>query len=158
MHYPDSNSDSDGNTAASLVSELHSDNSQLDIHWTSMYSPCLGIFIPMFIEGEIPKILSIGNKNYDPKSPWWSFRSIEESCRTQGILDNDKASEIRKIWEPIQNEFYKSAKSIARNANQLKKDNKLNQMNEELTQYMLKNTNTVLSTLNELVKSKSQIS
>ena len=112
----------------------------------------------VIIEGEIPKILSIGNKNYDPKSPWWSFRSIEESCRTEGILDDDKASEIRKIWKPIQNEFYKSAKSIARNANQLKQDNKLNQMNEELTQYMLKNTNTVLSTLNELVKSKSQIS
>ena len=156
MHYPDSNSD--GNTAASLVSELHSDNSQLDIHWTSMYSPCLGIFIPMFIEGEIPKILSIGNHDYDPKSPWWAFRSIEESCRTEGILDNNKASEIRKIWEPIQNEFYKSAKLIAKDANQLKQENKLNQMNEELTQYMLKNTNTVLSTLNELIKSKSRIS
>jgi len=122
-HYPDP--ESDGNTAASLVSELHSDNSQLDIHWTSMYSPCLGIFIPMFIEGEIPKILSIGNKNYDLESPWWSFRSIEELCRTEGILDNKKASEIRKIWEPIQNEFYKSAKLIARDANKLKQENKL---------------------------------
>ena len=91
-------------------------------------------------------------------SPWWSFKSIEELCRTEGILDNDKASEMRKIWEPMQNEFYKSAKLIARDANQLKQENKLNQMNEELTEYMLKNTNTVLSTLNELVKSKSQIS
>ena len=123
-----------------------------------MYSPCLGIFIPMFIEGEIPKILSTGNHDYDPKSPWWAFRSIEESCRTEGILDNNKASEIRKIWEPIQNEFYKSAKLIAKDANQLKQENKLNQMNEELTQYMFKNTNTVLSTLNELIKSKSHIS
>ena len=34
----------------------------------------------------------------------------------------------------------------------------LKQMKEELTQYMLKNTNTVLNTLNELVKSKSEIS
>ena len=84
-HYPDP--DSDGNTAASLVSELHSDNTQLNIHWTSMYSPCLGIFLPMFIEGEIPKVLSIGNQNYNHKSPWWAFRSLEESCRTEGLLD-----------------------------------------------------------------------
>ena len=102
--------------------------------------------------------MSIGNKNYDLESPWWSFRSIEELCRTEGILDNKKASEIRKIWEPIQNEFYKSAKLIARDANKLKQENKLKQMKEELTQYMLKNTNTVLNTLNELLKSKSEIS
>tara|TARA_B100000029_G_C17608388_1_gene968266 strand:- start:688 stop:2013 length:1326 start_codon:yes stop_codon:yes gene_type:complete len=155
-HYPDP--DSDGNTAASLVSELHTDNTQLDIHWTSMYSPCLGIFLPMFIEGEIPKVLSIGNQNYNHKSPWWAFRSLEESCRTDGLLDNNKASQIRKIWEPIQNEFYKSAKLIAKDANKLKQENKLKQMKEELTQYMRNNTNTVLNTLNELVKSKSQIS
>ena len=123
-----------------------------------MYSPCLGIFLPMFIEGEIPKVLSIGNQNYNHKSPWWAFRSLEESCRTEGLLDNKKASEIRKVWEPMQNEFYNSAKIIARDANQLKQNNKLNQMNEELTQYMLKNTNTVLNTLNELIKSKSKIS
>ena len=149
MHYP--KPDSDGNTAASLVSELYSDNSQLDIHWTSMYSPCLGIFLPMFIEGEIPNILSIGDKNYDRQSPWWAFRLLEESSRTAGILDDDKATEIRKIWNPIQNEFYKSAKLIAKDANQLKQENKLNQMQEELTQYMYKNTSTVISVLNELI-------
>ncbi len=149
MHYP--KPDSDGNTAASLVSELYSDNSQLDIHWTSMYSPCLGIFLPMFIEGKIPNVLSIGDKNYDRQSPWWAFRLLEESSRTEGILDDDKATEIRKIWSPIQNEFYKSAKLIAKDATQLKQENKLNQMQEELTQYMYKNTSTVLSVLNELI-------
>lgn len=151
MHYPNPNAD--GNTAASLVSELYSDNSQLDIHWTSMYSPCLGIFLPTFIEGEIPKLLSIGSDIYDSKSPWWSFRILEESCRTNGVLDNDKASEIREMWKPIQNQFYMSAKLIAKDANQLKQENKLNQMYEELTQYMIKNTNIVLATLDKIVKS-----
>ena len=70
MHYP--TPETDGNTAASLISELYSDNSQLPIHWTSMYSPCLGIFLPMFIEGEIPKILSIASKEYEVNSPWWN--------------------------------------------------------------------------------------
>ena len=150
MHYP--TPETDGNTAASLISELYSDNSQLPIHWTSMYSPCLGIFLPMFIEGEIPKILSIGNKDYGVNSPWWMFRQLEKSCRTEGILDNDKASDIRAIWNPIQNEFYESAKLISKEANDLKLNGDLKQMEERLTQYMNKNTNTVLSTLNDLLK------
>ena len=150
MHYP--TPETDGNTAASLISELYSDNSQLSIHWTSMYSPCLGIFLPMFIEGEIPKILSIASKEYEVNSPWWMFRQLEKSCRTEGILDNDKAAKIRNKWNPIQNEFYQSANFISQEANQLKQNGDFKQMEELLTDYMNKNTNTVLSTLHNLLK------
>ena len=80
------------------------------------------------------------------------FRQLEKSCRTEGILDNDKASDIRAIWNPIQNEFYESAKLISKEANDLKLNGDLKQMEERLTQYMNKNTNTVLSTLNNLLK------
>ena len=150
MHYP--TPETDGNTAASLISELYSDNSQLPIHWTSMYSPCLGIFLPMFIEGEIPQILSIANKDYGVNSPWWMFSQLEKSCRTEGMLDNDKASEIRAIWNPIQSDFYESAKLISKEANDLKLNGDFKQMEERLTRYMNQNTNTVLSTLNDLLK------
>jgi len=43
-----------GNTAASLVADLCHDGSRLAVYWCSMYSPCFGIFLPMFIEGELP--------------------------------------------------------------------------------------------------------
>ena len=106
----------------------------------------------MFIEGEIPKILSIASKEYEVNSPWWMFRQLEKSCRTEGILDNDKAAKIRSKWNPIQNEFYQSANFIAQEANQLKQNGDFKQMEELLTDYMNKNTNTVLSTLHNLLK------
>ena len=55
-------------------------------------------------------------------------------------------------WNPIQNEFYESAILIAKEANDLKLNGDFKQMEECLTQYMNKNTNTVLSTLNDLLK------
>ncbi|MEZ4709110.1 MAG: hypothetical protein R3A44_18025 [Caldilineaceae bacterium] len=39
---------SGGCTAASLVADLCADGSRLPVYWCSFYSPCLGLFLPIF--------------------------------------------------------------------------------------------------------------
>ena len=50
------------NTAGTVVADLCSDGSRLPVYWCSLYSPCLGVFMPMFPEGEIPSVLGIGGR------------------------------------------------------------------------------------------------
>ena len=52
----------------------------------------------------------------------------------------------------LQSDFYESAKLISKEANDLKLNGDFKQMEERLTRYMNQNTNTVLSTLNDLLK------
>ena len=79
VHHDDKGEGS--NTAASLVAHLCDDGSRLPIYWCSFYSPCLGVFLPMFIEGELPQVLAIGDETPSDNSPWWLFRQLSLKLR-----------------------------------------------------------------------------
>ena len=46
---------------------------RLPVYWCAMYSPCLSIYLPVFIEAELPPELSIGEQHPSADSPWWLF-------------------------------------------------------------------------------------
>ena len=78
MHSADSDGVG-GNTAASLVADLCEDGSRLPVYWTSMYSPCLGVFLPVFLQGELPAALSLGGA--EPSSERLVDLSPARRCR-----------------------------------------------------------------------------
>ena len=80
-----------GNTASSAIFELPNNDDHLSIMWWSPVTPCTGLYIPAFIDGEsLPKILSaagaFGKKEAPPPSAtpdssaagsyWWMFRDL----------------------------------------------------------------------------------
>ncbi|CAA9284171.1 MAG: hypothetical protein AVDCRST_MAG77-4135 [uncultured Chloroflexi bacterium] len=106
-----------GNTAASLVADLCADGSRWAVYWCSFYSPCLGVFFPVFLEAELPAELGIGGANASEDSPWWLFRDVERLVRADGT--GEAVATVRGTWQPLQAELLKTAYDVARQARAL---------------------------------------
>ena len=138
-HYDDA---SDANTATSLVADLCSNGSRLPIYWYSLYSPCVGIFMPLFLEGQIPVVLSVGNENPDGQSPWWLFQRLELVARRS---ENGYVL-LKDTWESAQEDLLRSAYLIAEKAGHLVGDDKQAEACRMLTDYMHKTIEFILCT------------
>jgi len=66
-------------TAASMVAHLPRQSRAT--YWGSLLTPCLGCFLPYFIEGELPPALSLGGATAADDSPWWQFKLLHDAIR-----------------------------------------------------------------------------
>jgi dipeptidase len=64
------------NTTAGMVAALPSDASTPAAVWTCLGSPCVGAFVPLYLEGAVPEALAIGGAEPDATSPWWRMREL----------------------------------------------------------------------------------
>ena len=140
-----------GNTAASLVADLCSDGSRLPVYWCSLYSPCLGVFLPMFIEGQVPEVLAVGTAKPSDDSPWWLFRALERGTRRRGEFDLHSIETIRSNWAPLQEELLESAYRMATEGQELIASGQRERASKMLTEYMNLNVNRALSIARETV-------
>ena len=134
-----------GNTAASLVADLCSDGSRLPVYWCSLYSPCLGVFMPTFIEGQVPQVLAVGGAQPSDESPWWLFRALERRVRRGDEFDSQSIDAIRSTWAPLQEELFESAYQIASEAKELIDSGHEDKASRMLTGYMSHNVSRALS-------------
>lgn len=148
MHYGDN---VEGNTAAGLVADLCADGSRLPVYWCCFYSPCLGVYLPTFLEGRVPTVLSIGDEEASDDSPWWLFRKISAAVRNGSQIDEDAVSAVRTGWAGLQNELLRSAYDMAREAKELMDAGARDRATEMLTEYMRLNTDKALRTAREFL-------
>jgi secernin len=137
-----------GNTAASLVAALCADGSRLPIYWCSFYSPCLGIFLPIFLEGDLPPVLGIGGAAPDADSPWWLFHRLSHLARRE---PETGIPAVRARWAGLQTEFMASAERIAREGRHLWDRGDETAARQMLTEYMARNVEGVLQTVREMI-------
>jgi dipeptidase len=62
-----------GQTAASMVAHLHRDGV---IAWCSLVTPCIGIFLPFFVDASVPEELAQGGATFAASSPWWRVKRL----------------------------------------------------------------------------------
>jgi dipeptidase len=136
-----------GNTAASLVADLCADGSRLPVYWCSFYSPCLALFLPVFVEGELPTALSQGGATSTDISPWWQFREVSRAVYAK--LDS-RAPVVRERWAPLQASLLESAYHVAAEGRRLLDGGKRDEATRLLTGYMAENTAAMMSTVQEL--------
>ena len=133
-----------GNTAASLAADLCADGSRLPVYWCSMYSPCLGVFLPFFVEGQIPDVLGVGGATPDPSSPWWRFHRLSELARAAG----DRAVDlVRERWAPFQEQLLLSAYETAKQGQELLAEGRETEAQALLTRAMDREVSTMLDIL-----------
>ena len=137
-----------GNTAASLVAHLCSDGSRLPVYWCSFYSPCLGLFLPIFIEGNLPPMLSKGDGEPTEESPWWGFHRLSRFVRS---APETRMPLVRQRWTDIQNELFHSAEEMALKGRRLIDDGQTEKASQVLTEYMNQNATTMWTTLSDLL-------
>ena len=137
-----------GITAASLVADLCSDGSRLPIYWCSFYSPCLGIFFPVFIEGRLPEVLGVGEFRTSWMSPWWRFHKLLNLALEK---PEERKPILRMEWSRIQNRFFEETGTIAREGKKLLDSGREEDAHMMLTNFMETNTNIVLDKTEELL-------
>ena len=125
-----------GTSAASLVADLCATDERLPVFWCGMYSPCMTLFLPVFIEGDLPAALAIGGETMSDDSPWWKFYRITHSGLTGGP---ERRAEIRLAWAPLQRELMESAIEMARRGRDLIDGGKPGQASALLSGYMSEN-------------------
>jgi len=65
-----------GTTTASVIARIPPDTGEPLIYWASFGSPCVGAFIPLFVDGEVPAVLTNGDPQPSDDSLWWQFKRL----------------------------------------------------------------------------------
>ena len=144
---------SGGNTAASLVADLCADGSRLPVYWCSFYSPCLSLFFPVFLEGALPAILSIGDKTQTAESPWWQFYQLSILARSNS---EGAVPLVRDAWAVFQTKLFASAYQVAAEGQSLINNGHNDQALELLSQYMGETVDKMLQTVGNLIETLVQ--
>jgi len=64
------------NTTAAMVARLPADPVTPATVWVCLGSPCVGAFVPCWLEGTLPAALSHGDAEPDAESAWWRQREL----------------------------------------------------------------------------------
>jgi secernin len=65
-----------GTTTASMVASLPADPDVPLLYWASLGSPCVGAFMPLFVDADVPAALGRGGEQPSSDSPWWQFKQL----------------------------------------------------------------------------------
>jgi dipeptidase len=64
------------NTTAAMVAPLPAAGRAPAAVWACLGSPCVGAFLPCYLEAPLPAALSAGGREPDPASGWWRMREL----------------------------------------------------------------------------------
>lgn len=143
-----------GNTAASLVADLCADGSRLPVYWCSFYSPCLGLFLPIFLEGELPTVLTLGGQTPSAESPWWGFHRLNQLVRQE---PESRMGWVRSRWKALQTSLLASAYPLAQKAKKLIDSGEEATVRRLLSDYMAENTRQMLGQLRRMLAELEQM-
>ena len=147
--------ESTGASTASLVADLCATDERLPIYWTGLYSPCMTVFLPNFIESELPGVLGIGSELESADSPWWDFYRLTQHGVKAGA---EVRSEIRSELANLQNDLFKSAYEVAKNGRELIGNGAGDAAAEMLMKYMAENAQRVISKVKSMVPGTASVS
>ncbi|MDA1279229.1 MAG: hypothetical protein O3B95_04210 [Chloroflexi bacterium] len=140
--------ESRGASTASLVADLCATGERLPVYWTGLYSPCMTVFMPMFIEGNLPGSLAIGGKTASDDSPWWDFYRLTHHGLQAGA---ERREEIRSELMVLQDELFESAYDMAEQGRNLGVNGANGAAAELLTGYMRENAERVISKVKSMI-------
>jgi secernin len=63
-------------TAASFVAELLPEGERPAMAWCAFGPPCAGVYLPIFLDGTLPELLSRGQAAPDMNSLWWQTHAL----------------------------------------------------------------------------------
>ncbi|HUI27867.1 MAG TPA: C69 family dipeptidase [Candidatus Kryptonia bacterium] len=126
-----------GTTTASMVAQLGRDDEPL-IYWGSLGSPCVGVFLPYYIDGSLPAELARGGGAPTTDSPWWQFHQL------LALVARDferYGPRVRAFWDEFETEVESQRASVERGGDAA-----------ALTRFMQANAATMHERLESLIR------
>jgi hypothetical protein len=86
------------NTTAAMVTSLPADDGPAAI-WCCLGSPCIGAFLPCYLEGPLPAPLTTGGAEPEPGSGWWRMRELLTAVEADFAA---RAPLVRARWDAFE--------------------------------------------------------
>jgi secernin len=101
------------NTTASMVAPLPSAPDRPAAIAVSLGSPCVGAFVPVWLEAPVPAVLGLGAGEPDACSPWWRTRALLD------LVERDVAAYgpvVRARWDAFEHAVWHEVDQVERDA------------------------------------------
>ena len=101
------------NTTASMVARLPAARDAAAAIGVSLGSPCVGAFLPVWLEAPVPARLALGGGQPDARSPWWRMRALLD------LVERDVARYgpiVRARWDIFEVALWRQTEEIEREA------------------------------------------
>ena len=135
-----------GTTAAGIVAHLRGDGA-LNTYWACFGPPCCGVFMPLYIEGEIPGTLTNAGPEFSEDSAWWLFKRLGDSVASDFAKNTPV---VQEAWEKLESEFLEKAPDVECEAQGLLSGGKVEQARALLSAFMRDNLDKTLAQLQYL--------
>ena len=141
-----------GTTTASVVAELGQNDDGLLRCWASLGSPCVGVFLPYYIDGELPPELGRGGEKSSQDSPWWRFKElltlVERDFERYG-------PPVREAWDRFEGDILRQAETIEAEAAEMRRAGDTAAAANHLSRFMADNVAATLERLERLIQEQA---
>jgi dipeptidase len=134
------------NSAAGMVARLPAAKDGLLTYWGCLGSPCIGVFLPYYIDGQIPGVLACGGGETDD-SPWWKFKKLLD------LVERDFGRYtpiVSARWNDLEEEVASRAAGVEAEALAEQRAGRSTAASALLTHFMSDNVTKMLHHLDEL--------
>jgi dipeptidase len=107
-----------GTTTASMVARLRARWDGRPEIWASLAAPCTGVFLPLYLEGDVPAAYARGGASPDRASPWWRFKALQNAvlARPRGEL-----MRLQRCWGEWEQELASRSEVLAEEVRALRR-------------------------------------
>jgi dipeptidase len=99
-----------GTTTASMVARLRPQWDGLPDLWASLAAPCTGVFLPLYLDGNVPAAYALGGADPDRASPWWRFNARQDAVLAGPRHDVER---LQRYWGEWEQELASRAERLA---------------------------------------------
>jgi dipeptidase len=97
-------------TTASMIARLRSAADGRPDLWACLGSPCTGVFLPVYLNGELPPELSRGGTQPDPQSPWWRMKALRDDALAG---PRDGLVQLQESWSELERRLLDETERLA---------------------------------------------
>lgn len=137
-----------GTTTASMIARLPADADDLLRYWGSLGSPCIGVFLPYYIDGELPGILAHGGERPSVGSPWWRFEVLRTLVERDWVRHGPR---VGAYWDELEHVLAGEAAEVEAKAARLRHAGQRDSAARLLTRFMAANVALALERLERLI-------
>jgi len=137
-----------GTTTASMLARLPEDPDDLLRYWGSLGSPCIGVFLPYYVDAELPAILTRGGAAPASDAPWWRFKQLLT------VVEQDwprRGQRARAFWDELEQALDAEAAEVEAKAVRLRRAGQRDAAARLLTRFMAANVALALERLERLI-------
>jgi secernin len=133
-------------TAASLVGQLTADAGQPALAWCAFGAPCLGVYFPVFLDGELPQGFAAENGEANAAVLLGRIQRFGE----QISKDRRRFAQVRETFARLQARFEQETEEFLKEAVELKRRGGLSDLQRQASLFMEHNLEQFEETLSEV--------